>query len=39
LITISREPGCCGGMGESNKILQYIDRYWFKGALKTMPTT
>lgn len=37
-ITISREPGCCGGMGESNKILQYIDRYWFEGALKTMPT-
>lgn len=38
-ITISREPGCCGGMGESNKILQYLDRYWFKGALKTIPTT
>lgn len=38
LITISREPNCCGGLGESNKILQYIDRYWFEGALKTMPT-
>lgn len=36
-ITISREPRCCGGMGESNKILQYIDRHWFEGALKTMP--
>lgn len=36
-VTISREPGCCGGMGESNKILQYIDRHWFEGALNTMP--
>lgn len=37
LITISREPGCCGGMGESHKILQYLDKYWFEGVLNTMP--
>ncbi len=36
-VTISREPRCCGGMGESNKILQYIDRHWFEGALNTTP--
>jgi len=34
-ITISREPGCCGGLGESNRILQYLDRYFFDGNLKT----
>ncbi len=36
-ITICREPGCCGGIGESNKILSYLDRYFFKGALGTFP--
>lgn len=37
LITICREPGCCGGLGESNKILSYLDRYFFNGALVTQP--
>ena len=36
-ITICREPGCCGGIGESNKILYYLDRYFFDGALGTQP--
>lgn len=36
-ITICREPGCCGGLGESNKILEYLDRYLFEGNLGTMP--
>lgn len=35
LITICREPSCCGGIGESNKILQYLDKYFFDYALKT----
>lgn len=34
-ITISREPGCCGGYGECHKILEMIDRYFFNGVLKT----
>jgi len=33
IITISREPGCCGGLYESNKILGYLDKYFFRGAL------
>lgn len=37
LITICREPGCCGGIGESNKILSYLDKYFFNGVLKTDP--
>lgn len=36
-ITICREPSCCGGIGESNKILEYLDRYLFEGNLGTMP--
>lgn len=36
-ITICREPGCCGGIGESNKILSYLDRWFFEGALNTKP--
>lgn len=36
-ITICREPGCCGGIGEANKILTYLDHYLFDGQLKTMP--
>lgn len=36
-ITICREPKCCGGLGESNKILGYLDRYFFKGRLNTLP--
>ena len=35
IITICREPKCCGGIGESNKILCYLDRYFFDGALGT----
>lgn len=35
LITICREPGCCGGIGEANRILEMLDRYWLDGALKT----
>ena len=37
LITVCREPKCCGGLGESNKILGYLDRYLFDGALGTEP--
>jgi len=37
IITICREPACCGGLGESNKILGYLDRYFFNGWLDTMP--
>ena len=36
-ITICREPTCCGGLGESNKILGYLDRYFFEGCLDTTP--
>lgn len=36
-ITICREPECCGGIGEANKILNYLDRYFFDGALRTEP--
>lgn len=35
LITICREPGCCGGIGEANRILEMLDYYWFNGVLKT----
>ena len=38
IITICREPKCCGGIGESNKILGYLDRYLFDGVLGTEPT-
>lgn len=37
IITICREPECCGGIGESNKILGYLDRYLFDGNLGTEP--
>lgn len=36
-ITICREPECCGGLGESNKILSYLDDFFFEGSLKTQP--
>ena len=36
-ITICREPKCCGGLGESNKILGYLDKYFFDGWLKMAP--
>ncbi len=35
IITICREPKCCGGIGESNKILWYLDNYFFDGCLNT----
>ena len=35
MITICREPEFCGGIGESNRILELLDSYWFDGALKT----
>lgn len=35
LITICREPDCCGGLGESNRMLELLDYYWFDGILKT----
>lgn len=34
IITICREPGCCGGIGESNKILHCLDQYLFEGKLQ-----
>lgn len=34
-ITVCRESGCCGGIGEANKILGYLDRYFFDRALST----
>lgn len=35
VITICREPDCCGSIGDSNRILSLLDRYYFKGALGT----
>lgn len=32
-ITICREPICCGGIKEANKILSYLDKYIFEGEL------
>jgi len=37
IITICREPKCCGGLGESNKILGYLDKYFFDGWLRMTP--
>lgn len=37
VVTICRESGCCGGIGEANKILSYLDRYFFDGTLKAQP--
>ena len=34
-ITICREPSYCGGIGEANKILGYLDHYLFGGCLGT----
>ena len=36
-ITICREANCCGGIGESNKILSYLDHYLFDNQLHTIP--
>lgn len=39
LVTICREPNCCGGIGEANKILSYLDKYLFESSLNTKPFT
>lgn len=36
-ITICKESKCCGGIGESNKILSYLDHYFFDDQLQTLP--
>lgn len=33
IITICREPECCGGLYQSNKILEYLDKYLFNGSI------
>lgn len=38
VITICREPDCCGSIGDSNRILSLLDRYYFKGTLGTNVT-
>lgn len=38
VITISREHGSCGGIGESYKILKYLDKYLFEGCIGTIPS-
>lgn len=38
VITICREPGCCGSIGDSNRILNILDRYYFEGRLGTEVT-
>lgn len=35
LITICREPDCCGSLGDSNRILEMLDQYYFDGCLGT----
>lgn len=37
VITICREPNSCGGIGESNKILNYLDKYLFHNYIRTSP--
>jgi hypothetical protein len=37
IITIAREPDYCGSIGNSNKILQMVDNYFFDGALGASP--
>ncbi len=38
VITICREHNSCGGIGESNKILNYLDKYFFDGYLNSSPS-
>lgn len=38
VITICREPGCCGSIGDSNRILNILDRHYFEGMLGTEVT-
>lgn len=35
IITICREPDYCGSLGDSNRILLLLDRYFFEGQLST----
>ena len=35
VITICREPDCCGSIGNSNRILEILDNYCFDGCLGT----
>lgn len=37
VITICREPDFCGGIGESNSILEQLDHRFFEGSLGTEP--
>lgn len=35
LITICREPDYCGSLGDSNRILEMLDQYYFDGCIGT----
>lgn len=35
IITICREPDYCGSLGDSNRLLSFLDRYYFEGQLGT----
>ena len=35
MITICREPDYCGSFGDSNRILEMLDRYYFEGCIGT----
>lgn len=35
VITICREPDYCGSLGDSNRILEMLDRYYFEGYIGT----
>lgn len=38
IITICREPDYCGSLGNSNKIIELVDRFIFSGSLGATPT-
>ena len=38
VITICREPDFCGSLGNSNKILQILDQFYFSGCIGTDTT-
>lgn len=35
VITVCREPDYCGSLGDSNRILEMLDRYYFDGCIGT----
>lgn len=35
VITICREPDYCGSLGDSNRILEMLDRYYFEDCIRT----